>query len=119
MTCIIASSCGSSYTTKNESSSSSPTKTDTSTSSDNNSTSSNSKSNTTQNSEKCVGNRGCISAVRDRFKNTGKSILGEEYLEDGKFGISFMDGQHPGAYNAVVFTDCNCNITNVDVSTIR
>lgn len=73
------------------------------------------------NSKNCVGvgNEGCISKVRERFSNTGKNILGEEYLGNGTFGISFMDTQHPGAFKAKVFTDCNCNITNVDISTIH
>jgi hypothetical protein len=66
-----------------------------------------------------VGNESCISSVRQNFNNTGKTILGEQYLGDGRFGISFMDSQHPGAYNATISTDCKCNITNSNVSTIR
>jgi hypothetical protein len=67
----------------------------------------------------CIGNEGCISKVRENFSNSGKTILGEQYLGNGKFGISFMDSQHPGAFNTTVYTDCNCAITNVSVSTIR
>ena len=67
----------------------------------------------------CYGNESCISKIRENFSNTGKTILGEEYLGNGKFGISFMDAQHGDAYNATVTTDCNCNVTNVNVSTIR
>jgi hypothetical protein len=72
-----------------------------------------------RNSENCIGNEGCISKVRENFISTGKTILGEEYIGNGKFGISFMDSQRPGAYNATVTTDCNCNVTDVNVSTIR
>lgn len=72
------------------------------------------------NTENCFGTENCISKVRENFNNTGKTILGEEYLGNGKFGISFMDSQHPGAaYNATVKTDCNCNVLDVNVSTIR
>jgi hypothetical protein len=70
-------------------------------------------------SQNCIGNQSCISNVRENFNNTGKTILGEEYLGNGKFGISFMDSQHSGAFNATVKTDCNCNVTNVYISTIR
>jgi hypothetical protein len=72
------------------------------------------------NNQNCIGNQDCISKIRENFSNTGKTILGEEYIGNGKFGISFMDSQHPGAaYNATVSSDCNCNIINSDVSTIR
>ncbi len=68
----------------------------------------------------CYGNESCISKVRENFSNTGKTILGEEYLGNGEFGISFMDSQHLGAaYNATVKTDCNCNVLDVNVSAIR
>ena len=67
-----------------------------------------------------VGNQSCIDKVRQNFNNTGKTILGEEYLDNGRFGISFLDAQYPSAaYNARIYTDCNCNITNVDVSTVK
>ena len=85
----------------------------------NSSGSSSNSSSTNNNSQSCLGNEGCISKVRENFTNTGKTILGEEYIGNGKFGISFMDSQNPGAYNATVTTDCNCNVTNVNVSTIH
>lgn len=66
-----------------------------------------------------VGDQSCIDRVRQNFNNTGKTILGEEYLGDGRFGISFMDRQYAGAYNATVSTDCNCNVTNSNVTTVR
>ena len=66
-----------------------------------------------------AGNENCIESVRTSLTNTGKTILGEQYLGNGRFGISFMDNQHPGAYNATIYTDCKCNITNSNVSTIR
>lgn len=67
----------------------------------------------------CSGDRSCISKVRENFNNSGKQILGEEYLENGKFGISFLDPSRGEAYNAVVTTDCNCGLTDVDVSVMR
>ena len=78
-----------------------------------------SSSNSVANECTGVGSQSCIEKVRQNFTNTGKTILGEEYLGDGRFGISFMDSQHPGAYNATISTDCKCNITNSNVSTIR
>ena len=69
--------------------------------------------------ENCIGNQECISKVRTHFSNTGKTILGEQYLGNGRFGISFIDSEHPDAFNATINTDCNCEITNVDVSNIR
>jgi hypothetical protein len=57
--------------------------------------------------------------IRSNFENTGKNILEEQYLGDGRFSISFMDSQYPGAYNARISTDCNCNITSTNISTIR
>lgn len=77
--------------------------------------SSNNNSSSTE-SISCVGDKGCITKVRQNFNNTGKRILGEEYLENGKFGISFLDPNRGETYNAVVTTDCNCGLTDVDVS---
>jgi hypothetical protein len=79
-----------------------------------------SKSNNNSNHE-CTtnGTRACIDQVRSHFTKTGKTILGEEYLNNGIFGITFMDSEHPGAFTARVYTDCKCNITNADVNTIR
>lgn len=62
------------------------------------------------------GNEQCIDNVRVRYTNTGKTILGEKYLGNGIFGISFMDNQNPGAFTATIKTDCNCNIINAQVS---
>jgi hypothetical protein len=67
----------------------------------------------------CIGNQGCISNVRLNFENSGKQILGEEYLGDGKFGISFLDARRGLSANAKVTTDCNCNLINIDVSVMR
>lgn len=73
------------------------------------------------NSEQCigVGSEICIDKVRLNFENTNKTILGEEYLGNGEFGFTFIDRNHPGAFTAKINTDCNCSITNVQVSTIR
>jgi len=67
----------------------------------------------------CVGfgNESCIDKVRERF--TGKNILGEQYLGDGQFGISFLDASRGETYNAKVSTDCNCKILNVNVEIMR
>ncbi len=68
----------------------------------------------------CFGTENCISGVRANFNSTGKTILGEEYLGNGKFGISFMDFQHAGnVYNATVWTDCNCTVLDVRISKAR
>jgi hypothetical protein len=80
--------------------------------------SSTSKSSST-NSASCIGNQNCITSIRSNFENTGKQILGEEYLGDGKFGISFLDPRRGLSANAKVTTDCNCNLLNVDVSVMR
>lgn len=66
----------------------------------------------------CIGNQDCISKVREHFTNTNKTILGEEYLGNGKFGISFLDPQRDSDFNAKIWTDCNCIITNVEISAI-
>ena len=75
------------------------------------------------NSEKsgCVGfgNESCIDRVRENFTNTGKQILGEEYLDNGQFGISFLDPNRGQTYNSKVSTDCNCKIINVSVQVMR
>ena len=67
----------------------------------------------------CYGDENCIGKVRSNFESTGKQILGEQYLGDGKFGISFLDANRGESYNADVSTDCNCVITNVNVSLMR
>ncbi len=65
------------------------------------------------------GTESCIDKVRLNFENTNKTILGEEYLGNGQFGFTFIDRNHPGAFTAKINTDCNCTITNVQVSIIR
>lgn len=70
-------------------------------------------------SESCEGSQNCIENVRVQFSNTNKQILGEEYLGGGKFGISFLDSQRGEAFNAKVYTNCNCEIINVDISRIN
>lgn len=65
------------------------------------------------------GNESCIDKVRENFVNTGKQILGEEYLGEGLFGISFLDASKGQTFNSKVSTDCNCKILNVDVSIMR
>jgi hypothetical protein len=66
-----------------------------------------------------TGNEGCISMIRKQLAKTGKNILGEQYLGNGIFGISFMDSQHPGVYDATISTDCNCNIIDTKVKAVR
>ena len=65
------------------------------------------------------GDESCIDKVRENFTNTGKQILGEEYLDNGQFGISFLDASRGQAYNSKVSTDCNCKVINVDISIMR
>ena len=61
----------------------------------------------------------CIDKVKLYFENTNKTILGEEYLGNGQFGFTFLDQNHSGAFTANINTDCNCTITNVQVSTLN
>jgi hypothetical protein len=72
-------------------------------------------------SQDCAGfgNKSCIDKVRENFNNTGKSILEEQYLGNGQFGISFLDPSRGQTYNAKVSTDCNCKILNVNISIMR
>ena len=67
----------------------------------------------------CEGTENCISSVRKNFRNSGKQILGEQYLGRGKFGISFLDPIRGEAFNVDVLTDCNCSVTEVNASKIR
>jgi hypothetical protein len=69
--------------------------------------------------KKCVGDQNCIANVRSNFSSTGKQILSEQYLGEGTFGISFLDLSRGEAYNAEVYTDCNCQVKDVNVSMIR
>lgn len=73
----------------------------------------------TQRQEPCNGSENCIQQVRNNFQNSGKQILGEQYLGQGKFGITFLDPSRGEAYNADVSTDCNCIIKNVRVSVVQ
>jgi hypothetical protein len=73
----------------------------------------------TQRQEPCYGSENCIQQVRNNFQNSGKQILGEQYLGRGKFGITFLDPSRGEAYNADVSTDCNCNVSNVRVSVVQ
>jgi hypothetical protein len=65
------------------------------------------------------GNEGCINEVREHFGKTSVRILGEQYLGDGIFGISFLDPLMGEAYNSRVTTDCNCKVLNVNISIMR
>lgn len=65
------------------------------------------------------GNEGCINEVREHFGKTSVRILGEQYLGDGVFGISFLDPLMGESYNSRVTTDCNCKVLNVDISVMR
>jgi hypothetical protein len=67
----------------------------------------------------CIGNRDCISSVRNNFTSTNKTILNESYEGDGRFKITALDPQRGITFNAFVSTDCNCSITNVNVSDIN
>lgn len=71
--------------------------------------------------EACMGNgnRGCIEKVRSNLTKTGKVIVEEEYLDNGIFGISFLDPNAGEVYYATVSTDCNCAITNAKVSPLE
>jgi len=66
-----------------------------------------------------LGDESCIDKVRENFVSTGKQILGEEFLGNGIFGISFLDASRGQSYNAKVATDCNCKILNVNISLMR
>jgi hypothetical protein len=68
-------------------------------------------------STKCEGDESCLSKVEERFTSTGKMILSERYSGNGIFIVEFMDQEHNVTGSAKVSTDCNCEITNVNVST--
>ena len=59
--------------------------------------------------EQCagLGTESCIDKVRTNFENTNKTILGEVYLGNGNFGITYIDRNRPGSYTTKVSTDCN------------
>ncbi len=79
----------------------------------------NSQIETTSNIPCGSGTEKCITKIRNQFSTTGKTILGEEYLGTGNFGITFIDPNRPGSYTAKVSTDCNCGITNIAISTLN
>jgi len=67
----------------------------------------------------CEGDESCISKVRDNYTSSGEIILGEEYLGNGIFGISFLDPSKGEDFNSQVKTDCNCTILNVQIEPMR
>ena len=85
----------------------------------NSNSSSTNSSTDSQRKEPCYGSESCIQKVRENFRNTGKQILSEQYLGQGRFGITFLDPSRGEAYNADVSTDCNCNVSNVHVSVVQ
>lgn len=75
------------------------------------------ESNSNYDVSRCTGNgtEGCISEIRQRFRSTGKDIIGEQYDGDGLFQIQFIE-YGKGTYNASVRTNCDCEIANVNVT---
>lgn len=69
----------------------------------------------------CVGqgDENCIEKVREHFGKTSVRILGEKYLGNGLFGISFLDPLMGESYNSEVSTDCNCVVLNVSIHVMR
>ena len=69
----------------------------------------------------CVGqgDENCIEKVREHFSKTSVRILGEKYLGNGLFGISFLDPLMGESYNSEVSTDCNCKVINVSIHVMR
>lgn len=65
------------------------------------------------------GDERCIQSVRDFLNNKGYRILGEEYIDNGIFGISYLDASRGEAYNINIITDCDCNIISTRKSIIR
>ena len=70
-------------------------------------------------SSKCIGNESCIDKVRSNFTSSGKQILNENYLGNGKFKITALDPRRGITFNSTVSTDCKCNLTDVKVSDIQ
>ncbi len=67
----------------------------------------------------CIGNRDCINSVINNFYSTNKTILNESYEGDGRFKITALDPIRGVTFNAFVSTDCNCNITKVNISDVN
>lgn len=67
----------------------------------------------------CTGNgsKNCISEIRQRFQSTGKEIIGEQYVGDGIFQVQFIEYGR-GTYNAYIRTDCDCEIANINVTSL-
>lgn len=71
---------------------------------------------TKKTSDTCdYGDRSCIEDIRVKFKNTGKDIVGEQYIGDGIFEIQFIEYGR-GTFNASVIVDCECNISSTKVT---
>jgi hypothetical protein len=68
---------------------------------------------------KGAGNNGCIDRVRYNFTSSGKQILSELYLGDGVFKITGLDPKRGVTFNSTVFTDCNCQLTNVKINEVQ
>jgi hypothetical protein len=67
----------------------------------------------------CIGNSNCITRIRQNYNSTNKQILNESYEGDGKFKITALDPRRGITFNAFISTDCNCEITNTDISDIE
>jgi hypothetical protein len=67
----------------------------------------------------CTGNANCINRIRENFNSTNKVILNESYEGNGKFKITALDSKRGVTFNAFISTDCNCEITNTDISDVE
>ena len=68
----------------------------------------------------CIGNENCLNEVRIILKNTYKATLQDEkYLGDGMFHVVFVDLEHQKVFNSTIYTDCNCEIIDVDLKQIK
>jgi len=67
----------------------------------------------------CIGNQNCIDKVRLNFTSSGKQILNESYLGNGKFKITGLDPIRGITFNSTISTDCKCNLTDVKISDIQ
>ena len=65
------------------------------------------------------GNQNCIDKVRSNLTSSGKQILNESYLDNGIFKITSLDPNRGITFNSIISTDCNCRITNVEISAIE
>jgi len=70
-------------------------------------------------SDTCVyGDISCIDNIRVVFRNTGKDVLGEQYIGDGLFEIQFIE-YGKGTFNASVLVDCECNISAAELTVLN